>query len=522
MTLRLFHGHPRGLITCFAVELWERFSFYGMRSLLIFFLTQHWLFSDQQGYLIYGTYAAMAYMMGVFGGALADRYLGARKAITFGAMLLVLGHLGMAFEGPPARLDGAGLVVRNETYLGFFYLCLATIVTGVGILKTSTSTMVGALYAPDDPRRDAGFTIYYFGINIGGAAAPLLCGWIGYTYGWRYGFGLAGLGMVIGLIMFLRGQSHLLRLAEPPGTARLHEPVFGGMTREWLVYATCIAVVLLVWLFIQHGRAVGLLLATTGVTVGIYVVYYALARCTRVERDRLLACAALTIFSVGFWAFYEQMGSSLNVFADRFVDRRIAGYEIPTSMLQALPSIFVILLAPLFSTAWLALGRRGREPSTPVKFSIAIFLLALAFLVLSFGSSLAAAESRVSLIWFVLNFFLLVAGELCLAPVGQSMVTRLAPQRIVGLMMGCFLLAYAGSSFISGLIAQTTAVDRVAGGALDRAAQLGQYATVYLRLGLLAFGVTVLLLVFTPLLRRLSHERRLSLEHSHEADGSRA
>jgi len=509
MSLGLFSGHPRGLITCFSIELWERFSYYGMRALLIFFLTRHLLFSDAQGYLIYGTYAAMGYLMAVFGGVLADRYLGARKAINFGAVLLVLGHLGLAFEGPPAHaawVNGIETVSRDETYLYLFYLSLAAIVTGVGILKTSTTTLVGALYALDDPRRDAGFTIYYLGINIGGATAPLLCGWIGHTWGWKYGFMLAGFGMLFGLVTFRLGQRHLLNLAEPPAAARLGERVLGIVRREWLVYLASIGVVGLVWLVIQHASLVGTLLTVTAIVVTCYVLYYAFARCRRSERDRLLACGILIVFTVGFWAFYEQMGSSLNVFADRFVDRRVLGYEIPASMLQGLPSIFVILLAPLFSVLWLTLGRRGRAPSTAVKFSAAIFQLGLAFAVLAFGTSLAGEGSKVGFGWFVLNFLLLVTGELCLAPVGQSMVTRLAPRRIGGLMMGCFLLAYAGSSYMSGLIAQTTAGAASSVIIENRAAGLDQYIAVYYRLGLLASGVALVLLIMAPALKRLSHE----------------
>jgi POT family proton-dependent oligopeptide transporter len=509
MSLPIFRDHPRGLLTCFSIELWERFSYYGMRALLIFFLTEHFLFSDRQGYLIYGAYTALVYMMAIFGGALADRYLGARKAITLGALLLVLGHFGLVIEGPPAKstmVAGVETVVRDAVYLGLFYLSLAAIVTGVGLMKTSTTTMVGALYALDDPRRDAGFTIYYMGINIGGAAAPLLCGWIGHTYGWRYGFGLAGLGMLIGLVAFRHGQRHLLGLAEPPAEARLAERVLGGLTREWLIYACVIAVVFVVWIVIRHQEAVGVLLGATGLVVAAFLLYDAFARCTPVERDRLFACVALIVFTIGFWAFYEQMGSSLNVFAERVVDRSVMGHEIPASMLQALPAVFVILLAPLFSAAWLTLGKRGREPSTPIKFCLAIFQLALAFLLLAVGTRLTPDGSKVALGWFILNFLLLVTGELCLAPVGQSMVTRLAPRQIVGMMMGCFLLAYSAASFISGLIAQLTAVTGPAGAGAALTAELGHYASVYSRLGLLAMGVVLLLLAFTPLLKRLSHE----------------
>lgn len=505
MALSLFKGQPRGLVVCFTTELWERFSYYGMRALLVLFLTQHFLFSDSQSYLIYGAYTAMVYVMPVLGGAISDRYLGSRKSVTLGAILLVLGHFGMAVEGPAAMetiINGTRTVTRDAFYLNVFYLSLALIITGVGFLKANISTVVGALYDRDDPRRDAGFTIFYMGINIGAAAAPLLCGWLGQTYGWRYGFGLAGVGMLAGLFGFLRGQRHLMGHAEPPDAARLRERVVAGLSRETLVYVAALGLVLGVWLIMQHQHLVGPMLSIFGIAVGVWILYYAIAHCTPAERNSLLVCAALILFTIGFWAFYEQMGSSLNLFADRMVNRVVLGHEIPSSMLQSLPAVFVILLAPFFSALWLWLGRRKWEPSTPVKFSLAIAQLALAFLVLAFGTTLAHGQGKVALIWYVLNFFLLVTGELCLAPVAMAMVTTLSPARIVGVMMGTFFLAYSASSFISGLIAQLTSVQTVGGAVVDRAAALATYAGVYTRLGLMALGVAALLYALSPVFKR--------------------
>ena len=248
-----FRGHPPGLAVCFSVELWERFSYYGMRALLVFYLTKHFRFSDADSYLIYGAYTAMVYMTPVIGGVLADRYLGARKAVTLGALLLVLGHFGMTIEGP-AAMAGASTDGLSGFYINAFFLSLALITTGVGFLKTSTSTLVGALYAPGDPRRDAGFTIYYMGINIGAAAAPLLCGWLGQTYGWRYGFGAAGVGMLVGLVGFLYGQRWLMGRAEPPPSARLRERTPLGVRRETALYAAALLVVGALWFILTHRR----------------------------------------------------------------------------------------------------------------------------------------------------------------------------------------------------------------------------------------------------------------------------
>lgn len=510
--------HPRGLFVCFATELWERFSYYGMRALLIFYLMQHFLFSERESYLIYGTYTALVYMTPVIGGAIADRYLGARKAVTLGAILLVLGHLGIAIEGPPATqqvVGGIATVVRDPAPLQIFYVSLALIIIGVGFLKTNASTLVGALYHQDDPRRDAGFTLFYMGINIGGAAAPLLCGWVGQTYGWRYGFGLAGIGMLAGLFTFLRGQRHLQGLADPPNPAWLRERIVAGLSRELLIYVATVALVGGAWLILNHRQVVGPMLTLFGFVTGIVVLYYAFARCTPVERDRLLVCAILVVFTIGFWALYEQMGSSLAVFADRLVDRRVFGYEIPASMFQSLPSFFVILLAPVASSLWLYLGRRGREPSAATKFSLALVQVGLAFLMLTLGLNITEPDAKVALGWFVLNFFLLTSGELCLAPVGMSTITKLSPKRIVGVMMGSFFLAYSASSYISGLIAQLTSPPE--GSTTTSAAAMSAYADVYTRLGSVALGLALVLFLLSPILTRRTHETNTLAQASNGA-----
>lgn len=503
----MFSQHPRGLFVCFATELWERFSYYGMRALLMFYLMQHFLFSEQESYLIYGAYTALVYMTPVLGGAIADRYLGARKAVTLGALLLVAGHLGMAFEGPPAvAADADQLVSRHAPSLQLFYFSLALIIVGVGFLKTNASTLVGALYRPDDSRRDAGFTIFYMGINIGGAVAPILCGWVGQTYGWRYGFGLAGIGMLAGLAVFLRGQQHLMGHAEPPNPAWLRAPVVARVSREAAIYIGTLVLVALVWLILNRRGVIGPMLAIFGVITGVVILYYALSRCTPQERDRLLVCATLLVFTIAFWALYEQMGSSLNVFADRMVDRHVFGYEIPAPMFQGLPSLFVILCAPLASSLWIYLGRINREPSTAIKFTLAILQVGLAFLALSMGLSLTEGGEKIALGWFVLNFFLLTSGELCLAPVGMSMVTKLSPRRIVGVMMGAFFLAYSASSFIAGQIAQLTARSGPANSTVDNATAMDSYASVFTTLGCVALGVAVLLWLLAPLLTRRTHQ----------------
>ena len=503
-TDRGFFGHPRGLYVCFLTELWERFSFYGMRALLIFYLTEHFLFGDDKAFLIYGAYSAMVYVMPVIGGMLADRYLGSRKAVTYGAVLLVIGHFGMAFEGPPATVNNEG-VARDPLFLEIFYLSLAFIITGVGFLKANISTLVGALYGANDPRRDGGFTLFYMGINIGAFLASILCGWLGQTYGWAYGFGLAGVGMLFGLVVFLRGQPHLSNLAEPPSPHRLKEKLLGPADREWLIYGGGLIGVLIIWKLVQHQEMVGNALLGFGGLMLVVVVAYAFIKCEQVERHRMFVASTLIAFSVLFWALFEQAGSSLNLFADRSVDRVVAGYEIPASVFQSLNAFFIFMLAPLFAALWGWLAARKREPSVPVKFALALAQVGLGFLVLVFGAQNTPDGTPTPLIWLVLIYLLHTTGELCLSPVGLSMITKLSVSRLVGMMMGVWFLASAGANFIASQIARLTGADRQADQLLDPGAALATTLEVYTQVGWLAVAVAVFLLIISPLLHRGMH-----------------
>ena len=485
-----FLGHPKGLFVCFATEMWERFSYYGMRALLILYLTKHWEFSDATSYLIYGAYTSLVYIMPVFGGMLADQILGSKKAVTYGAILLVFGHLGMTVE--------------NSEQI--FYLSLALIVSGVGFLKPNISTMVGALYDEGDPRRDSGFTIFYMGINIGAFTATLLCGYLGEQVGWAYGFGAAGIGMLFGLIIFLWGQKYLEGLAEPPSKKYLEQvPGLKGITYEYWAYMSGILMVVATWFLVQNSQLVGQLLGGFGVVfIGAWLLY-ALFRCDPEERDRLIVVGILILFSLIFWALFEQAGSSLNILTDRGVDRVIFGWEVPASMFQSLNAGFIFTIAPLFAMLWIALAKRNMEPSTPIKFSIGIILVGFGFLALVYG--MKSSESlQTGVIWIVLIYLLHTLGELCLSPVGLSSVTKLSPQRIVGFMMGMWFFASAAGNYVAGLIAKATASESSGNSSeIFDTIQKQSFMDVYTDVGLMAIGCGILLAVITPILKKLMH-----------------
>ena len=494
-----FLGHPKGLFVCFATEMWERFSYYGMRALLILYLTKHWEFTDATSYLIYGAYTSLVYIMPVFGGMLADQILGSKKAVTYGAILLVFGHLGMTVES-------------NEQ---LFYLSLALIVSGVGFLNPNISTMVGALYEEGDPRRDSGFTIFYMGINIGAFTATLLCGYLGEEIGWAYGFGAAGIGMLLGLFIFLWGQKYLEGLAEPPSNKYMTK--VNGISFENWAYISGVVMVLVTWFLVQNSQLVGQLLGGFGVIfIGAWLLY-ALLKCAPEERDRLIVVGILILFSLIFWALFEQAGSSLNILTDRGVDRVIFGWEVPASMFQSLNAGFIFTIAPLFALLWIALAKRNMEPSTPIKFSIGIVLVGLGFLALVYGMN-SSEGLQTGVIWIVLIYLLHTLGELCLSPVGLSSVTKLSPQRIVGFMMGMWFFASAAGNYVASLIAKGTAGDpvlKIAERIYFQVMNLPEdtftfnqkngFMDVYTDVGLIAIGCGIFLAIITPLLRKLMH-----------------
>ncbi len=499
-----FFGHPRGLFICFATEMWERFSFYGMKYLLLLYLTKYHLFTDANGLEVLGGYAGLVYAMPVIGGLLADRYLGMRKAVLFGGILLVLGHLGMAVEGEKARVVG-GEVLRDESALQVFYFSLALIVIGVGFLKPNISTIVGRLYSEDDPRRDAGFTIFYMGINIGAFVATLLCGYLGETLGWSWGFGAAGIGMLIGLITFIRGQKYLQGHAEPADPERLRSRTPLGISVETAIYLGGLLAIAVAWQMLQFHGAVGHLLHLLSVLVLLGIAWYIVTRCDAVQRGRMIALVVLTMSSVVFWALFEQASGSMTLYADRVMDRRIFGLDLTAAQYGSLNSMFIFLFAPVFAWLWTSLGRRGLEPRTPVKFALGIAQAGLGFGALVYGANHTNELGLVSGYWMVLAYLLHTTGELCLSPVGLSAVTRLSVPGVVGVMMGSWFLATAYSEFVAAQLAKLAAVHTVDGTVADIGAALASYTDLFTSLLYTGLGVGLALLLLSPVLKRLMH-----------------
>ena len=502
---KTFLGHPRGLFVLFFAEMWERFSYYGMRALLIFFLMQHWLFSEEKAYIIYGAYTALVYITPVLGGYLADRYIGQRRAVQFGAVLLTIGHGLMAFEGSGGQ---------DSPYINVFWLALAFIIMGVGFLKANISAIVGQLYGQGDPRRDPAFTIFYMGINLGAFLGSLIAGYLGQTYGWAYGFGAAGVGMLLGLIVFVWGKPALMGRGEAPDPARLKERVM-GIPFEWMIYLSGLVGVVVVWGLVQYQDVVGWLLAAFGAAVVLYIVVTAVVKLDRIDRDRIFAALFLIALQPLFWALFEQAGSSLNVYTDAQVDRNILGWEVPASMFQSINAFYIVTLGPVFAGLWLWLARRGWEPSTPAKFGLGLIQLGAGFMVLVAGAMAAGTGNPTPVIFIFLIYLLHTTGELCLSPVGLSAMTKLAPARMVGLIMGTWFLASAAGNFIGGLIAQATGGESAAAEGASATLVLDVYSTI----GWVAVGVGVAVIAVSPLVRKLMHEDVDNQDHSHVLKG---
>ena len=497
-----FFGHPRGLAVLFFAEMWERFSYYGMRALLIFYLTKHWLFSDEKSGVIYGAYTALVYITPVLGGYLADKYLGQRKAVVFGAVLLTFGHLIMGVEGTGGQ---------NGAALNVFWLALAFIIVGSGFLKANISVMVGQLYPRTDVRRDGAYTIFYMGINLGAALGSIACGWLGETWGWSWGFGAAGVGMLLGLIVFVWGKPLLYGRGESAFPEKLAQK-YGGINFEWILYGVGLAAVLACWILVQNQGMVGWLLGIAGAALVVYVIFTAVVKLPPHDRDRIFAAMFLIFGSILFWALFEQAGSSLNLLTDRMVDRNIFGIDVKASMFQSINAIYIVLLAPLFAILWTFLGHRGMEPSAAAKFGLAMIQLGAGFLVLVYGVHSVGLGAMTPVIFIFLIYLLHTTGELCLSPVGLSAMNRLAPANLASIIMGTWFFASASGNFVAGLIASATGSGSLEGGAEEMVAgseeaiaYMTSVTDVYTKIGWIAVGVGVVIIMISPLIKKLMH-----------------
>jgi POT family proton-dependent oligopeptide transporter len=561
-------GHPRPLALLFTTEAWERFGYYGMRALLILYLVQHFVFADRVANGLYGAFTSLVYLTPLIGGFIADRYLGNKNAVKLGAVLMSVGYLMLAFTGGEkaepfvningaryeiAIVDGAQYVVdgaqqlriqgnedssitleggqgalagniaqgsyefgaeRNPINVILLFVSLGLVIVGNGYFKPNISTIVGELYSQTDRRRDAGFTIFYMGINLGSIFSQLLAPWIAVTYGYMWGFALAGFGMLLAAIRFQLASSVLKDYGNPPADA----------PKRGVVILICsLLAVPVIWFLMNNameaasmgssegdaaGGVVGYIMAQPLLGKVMFATYvlamfglpiWALWGLDKESRSKLIVAVILCFFSVVFWTLFEQAGSSLTLFAERNTDRMIGSYEMPAGQAQAFNPIFIVLMAPLFSLMWNWLGSKKLEPSVPFKFVIALALVGIGFLSLVFGAQFHNDAFQVALFWLALTYFIHSVGELCISPVGLSMITKLSPQKMVGLMMGVWFMSSAMAQYAGGIVAQFASTETVGGQVLNPEVSLNAYLDVFQTIGwagLISAGVLLLLAPF--------------------------
>nr|WP_314524993.1 oligopeptide:H+ symporter [uncultured Brevundimonas sp.] len=599
--MQIFKNHPRGLIILFFAEMWERFSYYGMRGILIFFLTQHFLFDDAMAGSTYGSYTSLVYLLPLLGGIMADRFIGTRKAVAFGALLLVAGHGMMAFEGRPAtetltyagqtyQIDAEGrgaardvsIVVDGQKYkfepaenglaiqglpaastlpaviptadykiettrdlagVNVFYLAVSLIIMGVGFLKPNISTIVGQLYPQGDPRRDSGFTLYYYGINLGAFWAAVLCGLLGQTVGWWAGFGLAGVGMALGWVVFMLGKPLLQGKGEPPAEANLNKPVLGPINREWSIYLASILGVGVVWFMVQRNALVGWVLAAATVASLLFILYVIVKVCeSKAQRERMMLALVLIFGSVVFFTLFEQAGTSLNLFADRNVDLSITPHAfqflgmtvgtpaqlaaagitpsgmwidatITAAQTQSFNAGFILIFAPIMAALWAFLAKRNLDPNPTMKFGLGLLQVGLGFMVVVWGAGMASSAFQMPLLLLGLLYLFHTTGELFLSPVGLSEITKLSMAKVVSFMMAVWFLASSIAQYVGGWIAGLAGTETVGGQVLNPGLALQTSLEVFKLLGLWGMGIGVAFIAISFVIKGWSHGANSGGDH---------
>ena len=594
--MQILKNHPKGLIILFFAEMWERFSYYGMRGILIFYLTQHFLFNDEVASSTYGSYTSLVYLLPLVGGIVADRYIGTRKAIAFGALLLVAGHGLMAFEGRSATetltyagqsyeiasegrgagrevsivvdgknysfgpAEGGGIAVeglpagsplpsvlpekqyelkqaRDQQGVNIFYLALSLIIMGVGFLKPNISSIVGQLYPQGDPRRDSGFTLYYYGINLGSFWAAVLCGLLGQTVGWWAGFGLAGVGMALGWVVFVLGKPLLEGKGESPHPELIKRPVLGPINREWLIYILAVLGVGIVWFMVQRNALVGTVLSiSTAASLAAILWIIAFVCKTWVQRQRMMLALVLIFGAVVFFTLFEQAGTSLNLFANRNVDlnitsqaMQILGVTIGTpeqlaaagitnpglwvnstitaAQVQSFNAGFILIFAPIFAAMWAWLAARKRDPNPTMKFGLGLIQVGLGFLVVVWaaGAGMVSPAFQMPLMILAMLYLLHTTGELFLSPVGLSEITKLSLPSVVSFMMAVWFLASSIAQFVGGKIAGLMGTETVGGQVLDPQGALATSLDGFSKLGWWGVGIGVAFILVSFLIKGWSH-----------------
>ena len=430
---------------------------------------------------IYGAYMALVYTTPVIGGFLADRLLGFRISIILGGILIMCGHISLALPSHH-----------------FFYIGLSFVICGTGFFKSSISSLVGELYHPNDPRRDSGFTIFYMGINIGALIATLLCGFVAESFGWHYGFGLAAIGMLFGLINFILGRKHLGDHGLSPNKNLLKKNILAGINLQHITILASLLAVALISILLKHEQIVAYLLYIMGIGAFIFIIGLALCY-PKEQRNKLLGLLLLMILAVVFFALFEQAGSSMTLFTERSIHRDLFNWHIPTAIFQSINPFFILLLSPLFARLWMLLNQAKRSPSLPSKFATGILLAGAGFLALVMGSHYLNTFNKIHLNWVVLAYLLHTLGELCISPIGLSAVTTLSPKKWVGMLMGCWFLATAFSEYLGALIAQLTA---------HAPASTQMHHTVYInvfsQIGWIGVIVSLIVFICAPLIKKMT------------------